>query len=278
MSSLAVAGSGTVWDLMGLAGSACVGAVSVGLLLGCSSVFLQEDGFQKKIDAGCHTLDECERLLAEAHARVERCQPNTIGYVRCDDARADAKVIEAQTASYRKAKLEADEAARQQQLAEERRKLEADRLAEEARLQAERAAEEERARIERDQRADETRRLREEQAEARRASEIGYYRLMSQYRRAEKLRECHATGGDCDELARLLVDAAEAEPDKRQLVELHERYRVAPPSPPAGSGGESRSSGSGSVKCCDGTLSPSCLCGGSLRGCCSHHRGVCGCE
>jgi hypothetical protein len=32
------------------------------------------------------------------------------------------------------------------------------------------------------------------------------------------------------------------------------------------------------VRCCDGNLSPSCLCNGSHRGCCSHHGGVCGCE
>lgn len=32
------------------------------------------------------------------------------------------------------------------------------------------------------------------------------------------------------------------------------------------------------LKCCDGTLSPSCVCGGPKRGCCSHHGGVCGCE
>jgi hypothetical protein len=30
--------------------------------------------------------------------------------------------------------------------------------------------------------------------------------------------------------------------------------------------------------CCDGTMSPSCSCGGSHRGCCSHHGGVCGCR
>ncbi len=33
----------------------------------------------------------------------------------------------------------------------------------------------------------------------------------------------------------------------------------------------------GRARCCDGTLSPSCSCGGG-RGCCSHHKGVCGCE
>jgi hypothetical protein len=30
------------------------------------------------------------------------------------------------------------------------------------------------------------------------------------------------------------------------------------------------------LMCCDGTRSPSCRCGGSARGCCSHHGGVCG--
>lgn len=39
-----------------------------------------------------------------------------------------------------------------------------------------------------------------------------------------------------------------------------------------------RSRGSASLQCCDGTLSPSCTCSGSHRGCCSHHGGVCGCS
>jgi hypothetical protein len=35
---------------------------------------------------------------------------------------------------------------------------------------------------------------------------------------------------------------------------------------------------SGGLMCNDGTMSPSCSCGGSHRGCCSHHGGVAGCE
>src|SRR5205814_1585830 len=31
------------------------------------------------------------------------------------------------------------------------------------------------------------------------------------------------------------------------------------------------------LRCNDGTLSPSCTCGGPHRGCCSHHGGVAGC-
>jgi len=34
---------------------------------------------------------------------------------------------------------------------------------------------------------------------------------------------------------------------------------------------------SGMAKCCDGSLSPTCVCPGH-RGCCSHHGGLCGCE
>ncbi|HEX6242818.1 MAG TPA: hypothetical protein VFZ61_18020 [Polyangiales bacterium] len=38
------------------------------------------------------------------------------------------------------------------------------------------------------------------------------------------------------------------------------------------------SRGGGGLLCNDGTLSPSCSCGGSWRGCCSWHGGVAGCE
>jgi hypothetical protein len=39
-----------------------------------------------------------------------------------------------------------------------------------------------------------------------------------------------------------------------------------------------RASEPSGLLCCDGSLSPSCSCGGSHRGCCSHHGGICGCE
>jgi hypothetical protein len=37
-------------------------------------------------------------------------------------------------------------------------------------------------------------------------------------------------------------------------------------------------SGSGMLICRDGSLSPTCQCGGPRRGCCSHHKGVAGCD
>jgi hypothetical protein len=54
---------------------------------------------------------------------------------------------------------------------------------------------------------------------------------------------------------------AEARAEKRRLAEEERRSRLPQ-----------------RVRCCDGVLSPTCMCGGSLRGCCSHHGGVCGCE
>lgn len=39
-----------------------------------------------------------------------------------------------------------------------------------------------------------------------------------------------------------------------------------------------RSADSSPLLCRDGTLSPSCVCGGPRRGCCSHHGGVAGCS
>jgi hypothetical protein len=56
---------------------------------------------------------------------------------------------------------------------------------------------------------------------------------------------------------------AEERAEKRRIAEEERRERASMPR---------------SIRCCDGTLSPSCMCGGSRRGCCSHHGGVCGCE
>lgn len=40
----------------------------------------------------------------------------------------------------------------------------------------------------------------------------------------------------------------------------------------------SRDRATAPLRCCDGTNSSSCTCGGSRRGCCSRHGGVCGCS
>jgi hypothetical protein len=62
---------------------------------------------------------------------------------------------------------------------------------------------------------------------------------------------------------------AVAEEAKRKREEALQNARLA---------AEAAQERSRRVKCCDGTISPSCLCNRSKRGCCSHHGGVCGCE
>jgi hypothetical protein len=70
------------------------GTIAVLLLFGCASVFLQTDDFPKKLEGGCSSEEECHQLVREARARVERCQPNTIGAIKCSDAHADLEIAE----------------------------------------------------------------------------------------------------------------------------------------------------------------------------------------
>ena len=60
---------------------------------------------------------------------------------------------------------------------------------------------------------------------------------------------------------------------RRQEQQRQERRRLERASRRRRRGG-----GGGRLRCRDGTLSPSCMCGGSRRGCCSHHGGVAGCN
>lgn len=64
--------------------------------------------------------------------------------------------------------------------------------------------------------------------------------------------------------------AARLEQRRQAAAEREARRRAAAQ--------ERRWRGSGGLRCNDGTLSPTCTCGGSWRGCCSHHGGVAGCD
>ena len=74
------------------------------------------------------------------------------------------------------------------------------------------------------------------------------------------------------ELETLRAREAAEERRKAAAASLREaaeaRHRAAETRP-------QRPSSSNRVRCCDGTLSPSCTYDYSLRGCCSHHGGVC---
>ncbi|HEX8106820.1 MAG TPA: hypothetical protein VF516_03785, partial [Kofleriaceae bacterium] len=71
--------------------------------------------------------------------------------------------------------------------------------------------------------------------------------------------------------ARRQAAAAERERKQAELAAERERRRQA-----AEEARANRSSGG--LLCNDGTLSPTCTCAGSHRGCCSWHGGVAGCQ
>jgi hypothetical protein len=58
-------------------------------MIGCKAAFGQTDGFSQKAAQGCTTEPQCQDFVLEAQARVDTCRENTMGYIRCDDARAD---------------------------------------------------------------------------------------------------------------------------------------------------------------------------------------------
>lgn len=73
----------------------------------------------------------------------------------------------------------------------------------------------------------------------------------------------------CQVEAAQLVQEREAKAEEERRQEEERRREIE----------RAVSTGAGqSVRCCDGTISPSCVCGGPRRGCCSHHGGICGCE
>jgi hypothetical protein len=92
--------------------------------------------------------------------------------------------------------------------------------------------------------------------------------LVEQERKAtvalEKYRRKLAAERARDEARRLAAEARERRREEREqrralAQERAERWADSP------------------LLCCDGETSPSCTCGGSHQGCCSHHGGVCGC-
>jgi hypothetical protein len=262
-----------------------VAAPVCSLAIACSpALYGQTDDFPEKLQRGCRNLDNCGRLVAEAEGRVAKCEENTIGRIRCSDARSDLIMARRLLTEQRYRLKRRQEEQEESEL--ERKRLEAEReeiKAREQKRQQEKEAEEQRVR-EFEIEAERQRRFSEEK-EAERDRQREYMRLLSPARRLQQLVRCHNEIQQCDALLDTLLQVAGSEQEKRQLVESNEKLKNGGETVWTGkqktkASATSEGTGTGrSVKCCDGTLSPTCTCGrASLRGCCSHHRGVCGCE
>lgn len=156
-----------------------------------------------------------------------------------------------------------------------------------AQAEAEREAQKAEARQAEEDRLEQERRaaldaIRREEETAQR--ELSRLRSLDKRGREAELRRCLGADPDagCGALLGNLLKAAADDAEKDGLTQLDEELRrKAASRQTAGGYSGGRENNDGRVRyllCRDGTTSPSCVCGGPKRGCCSHHGGVAGCE
>lgn len=243
--------------------------VLLGTLANCAAAFGQTDDFPEKLKRGCETEEQCNRLVVEAQARRAKCQPNTIGYIRCGDADADLQIasgyLNEKTVQRAKTEKEKDEDERRA----ERKRMDDERQAQQlARQKAAEALESEKFRREEE---------RAEQAEA-------LWRSIEPKKCSERgdLETC----AQLEEYARSFSDAPHA-PEARVALRVGREVqaRQAEQREAVNSAAASNSSKPASkpaatrkkAKCCNGSIDASCGCEGG-DGCCFQRGGVCSCE
>jgi hypothetical protein len=100
--------------------------------------------------------------------------------------------------------------------------------------------------------------------------------------RVKQLRECSKSAFMCPDAERpdLIFETAATPTERKQLEALWKQLEAekeqAEKRRQRTEKAERRADAP--LKCCDGSLSPTCTCGSPGRGCCSRHGGVCGCS
>jgi len=104
--------------------------------------------------------------------------------------------------------------------------------------------------------------------DAERAAAVASVAALHPWQRLGLLRKCvskiECPGGTYD--SSTILDAAKTPAERKQLQAVESALVKA------------RDRANASLRCCDGSDSPTCTCGNPRRGCCSHHSGVCGCS
>jgi hypothetical protein len=97
------------------------------MLAACTPAELgQDDGFRVRLADGCRSEARCESLRPEAQRRVNECMPNSIGYVRCTDARSDLFDVDRRLDAFaRRRQAESLVLSRAAQIEEEHQRLQA---------------------------------------------------------------------------------------------------------------------------------------------------------
>lgn len=206
-----------------------------GTVIACAVVafvFHSQQGVSRvgeRIEVGCLDVDDCRALVQAAESAKDAC------WVGCSTL--TAMVSKART-RFRSA---LEEAAVQERLRQDHDYAQS--LVEQREVEAARA---ERAHEQRMEEMDrrhvhalalvvaETERQRAERAQLA-ANQIVYFRHLSREQRSRRLLACQNRGTNCEELVRLLVDAAASPAERAHLVESHESVVTAQPSPEVGS-------------------------------------------
>ena len=104
--------------------------------------------------------------------------------------------------------------------------------------------------------------------DAARAATVASVAALKPWQRLGLLRKCVSNrdcpGGTYD--SSTILDGAKTPAERKQLEATEAALQRA------------RDRANASLRCCDGSNSPSCTCGNPRHGCCSHHSGVCGCS
>jgi hypothetical protein len=282
------------------------------LVAACGVHGASDDGFRARLAAGCHTEQACDDLYTAAFMRSAACNSAsgsrnspTATQRDCTAQRQDMehagllqrRVQEAAARAEATAQQERDERARRAE-EEQAAAAAADAI---ARAKAACAAD-------RDARIAAIRSALTAAHDAQQSN-----RMRTEYIKVHcrtvlvdgsKVTRCpaHAPAGTLDGDGNMVIDRVPADvgaaaleaiersdathcndldannPNAPELAGAYAEPDPQAPSPtpsttPSGSG----AGGGGALRCCDGTLPPSCGCSGSHRGCCSHHQGVCGC-
>lgn len=245
--------------------------------LACGASF-QSDGFAQKLRRGCADANACEALHLEGEERRRRCFEQEDDPLACEEVERQAKVARSfwlqKTVGTRHEAAEEKEAAfREGDRREAARQLEAGQRFETWRI--ERDIERRRAAEAASREAATAEASALEASERRKTAEASALEATEQ-RKAAEARALEATE------QRKAAEAAEAEArnreaqERRKAAEVEAAKTEAPEKAPEDPLAEEAAPRG--ILCRDGTLSPSCVCGGPLRGCCSHHGGVASCE
>lgn len=261
-----------------------IAVFGVGLfgLVGCAStamktVFGQTDSFRSKLEAGCADESSCHKLVIEARSRKANCQSNTIGYIRCSDAKVDlitAKELLQEKLDKKKERIAAQTKKEEEQKRKEQERQELRKKAlEMQKLQAQKEQERLGA-LSQTQKSEKMWKSLDvskcgDKGDAPTCAALNtYINLFPESKYIVEAKIAYSRGMEIQRQTR-----AERQKDKVKIKYVS----VAPSKDKSEQNKNKKDTEEKHAKCCNGMIDKSCSCEGGA-GCCFQKGGVCGCE